>query len=88
MKDDKIDYDLISFVLASEYRKIIIKELKVNYRTPKALSEKIEKPMSHTSKTLKELKDKDIVICKTPKKRKGRIYDLTELGEEIFREIE
>lgn len=86
MNDSK-DYDLIGFVLASTYRLSIVKELKEGYLTPKQLSQKIDKPLSHTSKTLKELREKGLVACKTPQKRKGRIYDLTETGEKVYQEI-
>lgn len=42
---------------------------------------------NHISKVLKELKDKQIVICTNEQDRKNRNYHLTDLGREIAKNL-
>jgi len=78
--NDIVDWDALSFIYASEYRKKIIKTLSKTPQTPKEISENVKIRITHVSRTLKELSDRDLVICKTPYRNKGKIYDLTEKG--------
>ena len=39
---------------------------------------------NHISNTLRQLKEHDLVECINPEVRKGRLYRLTDKGEEII----
>lgn len=43
---------------------------------------------NHISNTLRQLKEHDLVECINPEVRKGRLYRLTDEGEEIVDKIE
>lgn len=75
---------LLGFVLASKYRKKVMISLKDNPDTPSGISEKTGIYPSHISNTLNELVEKKLVICLTPKLRKGRLYELTMTGKELL----
>ena len=83
-----MDWNLLGFIKASQYRKRIILILDKGNKTPKEISDFSEYPISHVSQTLKILREREIVICLTPELRKGKIYSLTELGKSMARELE
>ena len=39
------------------------------------------------SRALKQLEKREIIMCLTPEERLGRIYSLTEEGEEVLEKI-
>lgn len=82
----KIEY-LIGYIKASNYRKNIIKSLEDKKLTPVELAKETSIPLSHVSNTLAELLEKDLVICLTPKLKKGRLYELTANGKKILKQI-
>ena len=82
MADDSY---LLGFVLASEYRKKVMVALGEKPNTPSAISEKTKIYPSHISNTLNELVEKKLVVCLTPKLKKGRLYDLTKEGKKILK---
>jgi len=77
------DWKDFGFVLASSYRKNIMKILKDGPRTPKELSNETKIYFSHVSITLKELSDKKLIKTLNPLARKGKFYNLTNKGKEI-----
>ncbi len=77
----------LGFVLASEYRKKVMLALQDKLSTPSIISEKTKIYPSHVSTTLAELVEKKLVVCTTPKLRKGRLYELTTTGMEILKNI-
>ena len=82
-----LDWETVSFVLSSELRFKILLELSKSKHTPKQLSIFLSKPISHVSKSLKELKTKGLIECLTPSRKKARLYSITELGSQVLREI-
>ena len=78
---------LIGYLLASEYRKKVMNSLKDSAFTPGTISKKTELHLSHVSLTLKQLVEKKLVICLTPKLKKGRLYDLTKTGKDLLKHI-
>ena len=78
---------LIGYLLASEYRKKVMNSLKDSALTPGTISKKTELHLSHISLTLKQLVEKKLVICLTPKLKKGRLYDLTKTGKDLLKHI-
>ena len=77
MKSEKL-----SFVLAGELRKKIVLALD-EPKTPTQLKEAIKTQDSSIARTLRELTEKGVVVCLFPKKRKGRLYQLTKEGKMI-----
>jgi len=77
----------LGFVLASEYRKKVMITLKEKASTPSIISEKTKIYPSHISNTLSELAEKKLVVCLTPKLKKGRLYELTKTGRELLKNI-
>ncbi|KXA98815.1 hypothetical protein AKJ40_04435 [candidate division MSBL1 archaeon SCGC-AAA259M10] len=77
----------LGFVKASKYRQKILKELTEGKEIPSEIAKKLDTSKPQISSTLKELKERKIVECVTPERRKGRIYDLTEKGRKIVKEL-
>lgn len=42
---------------------------------------------THTSKYLKSLKERELIICLNEEAKRGRLYQLTEKGKEILKYI-
>lgn len=81
-------WDLISFIMSSRYRYMVLKKLSKIESTPTLLSKKTKISINHISNILKELLEQNLIVCLTPDKRKGRIYEITNLGREIQKKIE
>ncbi|MCV0410764.1 hypothetical protein [Nitrosopumilus sp.] len=81
------DSYLLGFVLASEYRKKVMLSLQDKALTPSMISEKTKLYPSHVSNTLNELVEKKLVVCLTPKLKKGRLYELTKEGHKILEKL-
>ncbi|CAD6368618.1 putative transcription regulator [metagenome] len=77
----------LGFVLASEYRKKVMIALQDKPSTPSVISEKTKIYPSHISNTLSELVEKKLVVCLTPKLKKGRLYELTVNGKKFLKNI-
>ena len=56
-------------------------------KTPKQLSLELGIHQNNVSTTLKQLKEKGLVEVINPRIRKGRIYKLTSVGEDIFNNL-
>ncbi len=82
-----VDWDTVSFVLASEPRFKILLELREEKSTPTELTEKIGIADSRTSTVLGELNDRKLVKCLTPKRRKSKLFTITEKGDRILQEV-
>lgn len=78
------DWDAVSYVIASDYRTKIMVALLSGAKTPTELVDATELDMTYVSRTLRDLKDKDLVELLVPEEtNKGRLYGLTDGGEEI-----
>jgi len=83
-----MNWDKYAFVISSNHRQSILKEVYEKPRTPSELAEELDLSMSHISNLLKELKKEEIVECITPEKKKGRLYELTDTGEWIVKRLD
>ena len=77
----------ISLLKSSEYRLKIIKAIEKNTVTPSEIAEKIGIRLNHVSMFLKELKENNLVKCLNEDTRKGRLYELTELGQDAINKL-
>lgn len=78
-----VDWYLIGYIKASKYRSDILISLNKKEKTPKELKNELGIHLSHISTTLKNLKEKQLVVCLTPDLKKGKIFSLTEKGLKI-----
>ena len=72
-----------AYVNISSYRNRTVKTLQNDIKTPTEISRDTGINRAHVSNVLRELKESGIAECLNEDARKGRIYRLTETGEEI-----
>lgn len=77
----------IEYVEKSQYRSKVLKTLANNAKMPSQIAKDTGIVQNHISNTLRQLKDHDLVECINPEVRKGRLYRLTDNGEEIVDKI-
>ena len=88
MLSDEDKLNLAAYVLTSTYRERALIVLNDNeFMTPKYIALHCSIRQNHISKTLKELKEKDLIICINEEARKGRIYQITILGKHVLKLI-
>ena len=87
MNDDE-KYKIIGYVIASKYRLNILKSLNDTVKTPSLIAKDIDLRTNHVSNVLKDLKEKNLVVCLNEEAHKGRLYKNTDLGIEILKYIE
>lgn len=78
----------LSFIKASSYRKKVLKSLLEYPKTPTQIADETKIYRNNISNTLKELKQYNIVECINPEVRNGRLYRLTETGEDVVKNLE
>ncbi|WP_295610990.1 winged helix-turn-helix domain-containing protein [uncultured Methanobrevibacter sp.] len=77
----------ISYVQMSKYRIKVMKALDGDVKIPSVIAKDSGIKTNHISKILSELKAHELVECINPEVRKGRLYRLTDKGEEIVNEL-
>ena len=78
----------ISYVNISKYRTKVMKSLEGEVLIPTQIAENSGIRTNHISKVLSELKAHELVECINPEVRKGRLYRLTDKGDEIVKNLE
>lgn len=76
-----------SFVITSRTKMGIILVLHDRILTPSDIAREIDIRINHVSKYLTELKNKKLIVCLNENAKKGRLYQLTKLGAQIFIEL-
>jgi len=77
----------ISLIKNSDYRKrILLSLVDVNYLTPSEIAEKTKIRLNHVSNFLKDLKDHELIICLNNEDKRGRLYQISELGKKVAKE--
>lgn len=79
--------DEIGFVKISEQRQKIMKDLKDKLKIPTEIAKSTDMSVPEVSRSLKTLKEKELVICLNENKRVGRVYTLTDKGKEVLKFI-
>ena len=87
MNDDEL-FQLLGYVMASDYRKSILKSIGHTIKIPSAIAEEIGLRTNHISNVLNDLKKKNLVICLNEDAKKGRLYKNTDLALKILEYIE
>ena len=73
-----------TYVKRSKNRQDIIKIIATSRITPSEIRAEMDSSFSLTSRALRDLLDHDIVKCMNPEARTGRVYYLTDLGQNNF----
>ncbi|MBI2559047.1 transcriptional regulator [Candidatus Woesearchaeota archaeon] len=81
-----MDWKKLSFVKYAPLRLDILKTLDTE-KTPKELKDILKKSDSNIARALRELEEKELIKCLTPKSRKGKIFTLTKEGKEIIKKM-
>ena len=71
----------ISLIKSSEYRHKVLKAIGDEVIAPSEIARKVNLRLNHVSMVLTDLKDKKLVKCLNEETKKGRLYQLTELGK-------
>ncbi|MEK6843421.1 MAG: hypothetical protein AABY04_02945 [Candidatus Micrarchaeota archaeon] len=79
-------WDDVSFVIGSRKREEIFLLLETP-RTPTQLSKMAKISLSNIWIKLKALEERKLILCLTPKVRKGKIYSLTSEGKSTLIEV-
>ncbi len=83
------DWDDVSFVISSQYRTAVLKRLAVGPATPSQIATDADVGISHISRALQRLRDRETVeLLVSDDRKKGRVYGLTEDGTAIWEKIE
>lgn len=78
----------ISYVKISKYREKVMKSLDGEVKIPSQIARDSGIRTNHISKVLSELKAHALVECINPEARKGRLYRLTDKGDELVKNME
>lgn len=83
------EWDLIGFVISSKYRIAVLDRLVQGPSTPTTIASESDLPVSHISRALGALREQSLVeLLVSKEKKKGRIYSVTERGQEVWKRIE
>ena len=77
----------ISYVKISKYRTKVMMSLDGEVKIPSQIAKDANIYQNHISNTLRQLKDHNLVECINPEVKKGRLYRLTDKGENIISKI-
>ena len=78
----------VDYVKRSQYRSKILKSLADDVKMPSQIAKDTGIVQNHISNSLRQLKEHELVECINPEARKGRLYRLTEKGEDIVGNLE
>lgn len=83
------DWEVIGYVISSTYRQRVLTTLEESPATPSTIAEETDIAMAHVSAALTDLQEHDLVELLVPEsRRKGRVYGLTDRGEEVVSAIQ
>ncbi|WP_407394225.1 winged helix-turn-helix domain-containing protein [Methanobrevibacter sp.] len=77
-----------AYVSISSYRARAVKSLKDDVKMPSEIARDTGIRKNHISKVLRELKDCGVAECINEEVRRGRLYRLTDAGEQIVEKLE
>lgn len=83
------EWNAIGFVISSNYRVTVLRRLNEGPATPSQIASDEDIAITHVSRALRELGERDLVELLVPEnRRKGRVYGITEKGERIWEEMQ
>lgn len=78
---------LAGWVKASSYRNRVMINLGNKTKTPSSIARDSQIKMNHVSMILKALKEKKLIICLNEDSKKGRLYQMTDLGKQVVQAV-
>lgn len=79
----------VSLLRTSNYKGKVLENLFNNkFLTPSEIAKLTKIRLNHISNVLKKLKDSKLIICLNEKEKRGRLYQITELGKKVIKENE
>ncbi len=78
---------LAGWVKASSYRNRVMINLGNKVKTPSSIARDAQIKMNHVSVVLKALKEKGLIICLNEDSKKGRLYQMTDLGKTVTKTV-
>ncbi len=79
--------DALSYVKLSKHRIKVVISIGNDTKRPSEIVHEEKMIFSDVSRALKGLKEENIVSCLNDKKKQGRLYQLTDIGKEVFKHI-
>ena len=76
------------YVTSSAYRTKVLKSLDGDTKMPSQIARDSDIKQNHISNVLNQLKKRELVECINPEVRKGRLYRLTDKGDELVKNME
>lgn len=84
----EINWNVIGYIVSSKYRVMVIKHLQSNPKTPTQISRSEKTQISHISRALQQLREKDLVeLLVSEEQKKGRIYSTTGKGNNAWEKM-
>ena len=77
----------IDCVNRSQYKLKVMKSLDGEVKIPSEIANDTEIFQNHISNTLRQLKEHGLIECINPEVRKGRLYRLTDKGDELVKNL-
>lgn len=78
---------LAGWVKASSYRNRVMINLGNKTKTPSSIARDSQIKMNHVSMVLKALKEKKLIVCLNEDSKKGRLYQMTDLGKQVVQAV-
>ena len=78
----------MSYVKISTYRTKVMKSLDDEVKIPSQIAKDSDILQNHISAVLRQLKEHELIECINPEVRKGRLYRLTDKGDEVIKNLE
>jgi DNA-binding transcriptional ArsR family regulator len=82
------DWDVVGYVISSDHRTMVLGRLAEGPATPTQIASDVDLSVTHVSRALSSLRDRDLVELLVPEdRRKGRVYGITDEGSEAWETI-
>lgn len=83
------DWDEVGYVISSSYRVKVLGRLADAPATPTQIANDTDCSPPHISRALQDLRDRELVdLLVSEERKKGRVYGITDRGQEIWQTIE
>lgn len=83
-----VDWNAVSFVISSQYRIESLRRLSEGPTTPSRIADDVELGIAHISRALQGLRERNLVeLLVSEDRRKGRVYGLTDRGDDVWDHI-
>ena len=84
---DENGWNVIGYILASPNRRKVTMRLEKGFATPSQLAKDTGIRLGHVSIILRDLRVNNIALCRNPSAKRGRVYELTEIGLTAMKQI-